>query len=108
LGQRQQGASRAIAEAVQGNLQTWQQDVNPLVGLALAHPEQTTLDDLETVGLEVSEQEEQALLGRGQRAVFVDAKLACGTGFAIESPSCHMGLKGVLKGLNELPKLVWG
>ena len=78
----------------QGSLQSRQQDVNPLIGLALAHAEQASLDHLEAVGLEVREQEEQAILGRGQGAVFVDAKLAGGAGFAIESPQRHVGLEG--------------
>jgi hypothetical protein len=39
-------------------LQRRQQDVNPLIGFALAHPEQTSLDHLKAVGLEVGEQEE--------------------------------------------------
>jgi hypothetical protein len=57
LGQSRQGASRAIAEGAQGNLQSRQQHVNPLIGFALAHPEQASLDHLETVGLEGREQE---------------------------------------------------
>jgi hypothetical protein len=63
---------------------------------------------LEAIGLEVSEQEEQAILRCGQGASLIDAKLARGTGLAIESPQRHVGLKGVLKRLNQLLKLVQG
>jgi hypothetical protein len=58
LRELREGAGRGIAEGVEGGLQRRQQDVNPLIGFALAHPEQTSLNHLETVGLEVREQEE--------------------------------------------------
>jgi hypothetical protein len=89
-------------------LQGRQQDVNPLIGLALAHAEQTALNDLEAVGLEVREQEEQAIFGGGQGTVFVHGKLARGAGFAIESPPCHVGLEGIVKRRYQLLKLVEG
>jgi hypothetical protein len=55
LRQSRKGASRAIAKGAQGHLQSRQQDVNPLIGFALAHPEQASLDHLETVGLDYVE-----------------------------------------------------
>jgi hypothetical protein len=60
-----EGAGRAIAEGVEGGPQCGQQDVNPLIGFALAHAKQTSLDDLEAVGLEISQEEEQAIWRRG-------------------------------------------
>jgi hypothetical protein len=89
-------------------LQSRQQNVNPLIGFALAHPKQASLDHLEAVGLEVREQKEQAIFGGGQGAILVDAKLAGGAGFAIESPPPHVGLEGGLKGRYQLLKLVEG
>jgi hypothetical protein len=82
--------------------------VNPLIGFALAHAEETSLDDLEAIGLEVSQEEEQAILRRGQGASLIDAKLARDTGLAIESPEGHVGLERRLKGVNQLLKLVQG
>jgi hypothetical protein len=61
---------------------------------------------LEAVGLQVREQEEQAIVWRGQGAVFVHAKLAGGAGFAIEAPRGHMGLEGGLEGWEQLLKFV--
>jgi hypothetical protein len=51
LRQSRQGAVRGIAVGAERSLQRGQQDVNPLMGCALAHPEQASLDDLEGVGL---------------------------------------------------------
>jgi hypothetical protein len=42
------------------------------------------------------------------RAAFVHAKLTGGAGLAIESPQRHVGLEGILKGRDELRKLVQG
>jgi hypothetical protein len=42
-----QGTGRGTPESAQGHVQHWQEDVDPLIGLALAHAEQASLDDLE-------------------------------------------------------------
>jgi hypothetical protein len=78
------------------------------LALALAHAEQASLDDLETVGLEGREQEEEALFRGGQGTILVDAQWACGAVVAIESPLRHVGLEGGLKGRTQLLKLVEG
>jgi hypothetical protein len=80
--------------------------VDPLIGLALAHAEQTPLHHLEGIGLEVREQEKQPIFRRRQRAVLVHAKLASGPGFPIEAPRRHMCLERGLKGWDQLLKLV--
>src|SRR6266446_5245934 len=49
LGQGREGAGRGIAQGTQGREQRGEQDVNPLVGFALAHAEQAPLDYLEPV-----------------------------------------------------------
>jgi hypothetical protein len=65
---------------------------------ALAHPEQPPLYDLEGIGLQVDEDQQQAVLGRGQRTVLVGRVSSGDAGLAIETPKGHMGLKGCLKG----------
>ena len=42
-----QGTGRGIAEGAQGSQEHREQDVDPLIGFALAHAEQTSLDDLQ-------------------------------------------------------------
>src|SRR5262245_55327501 len=64
LRQSRKGTSRGIAEAAQRRLQSGQQDVNPLVGLALAHAAQAALNHVEVGGLEIREQEEQTIVWR--------------------------------------------
>ncbi len=82
--------------------------MNPLIGFALAHAEQASLDDLERVSLEVGGQEEQPILRRRQGAVLVDRKPAGGPGFPVEAPRGHPGLERLLKGRDQLLKLVEG
>jgi hypothetical protein len=80
--------------------------VDPLIGFALAHAEQTSLNDWQAVRLQVREQEEQPVFRRREGAVFVDGKLAGGAGFPIEAPHRHMGVERSLEGRNEKLKLV--
>jgi hypothetical protein len=82
--------------------------VDPLVGLALAHAEQASLDDLQRVGFQGDQNEEQPVFRRRQGAVFVDGKLAGGARFAIEASRGHMGLERGLEGRKQLLKLVEG
>jgi len=79
--------------------------VNPLIGFALAHPEQASLDHWEAVGLQGREQEEQPVFGGRQGTVLVHAKLASGAGLPIEAPRRHVRLEGGLEGRDELLKL---
>src|SRR2546426_10418925 len=78
------------------------------MGFALAHAEQASLHHLEGGGLQGGEQEEQPVFRRRQGAVFVDGKLASGSGFPIKAPRGHMHLKCRLKGRDQLLKLVEG
>src|SRR5438128_475092 len=52
-GQGREGAGRGIPEGAQRCQQHRQKDMNPLIGFALAHAEQTSLDHLECVGFYV-------------------------------------------------------
>jgi hypothetical protein len=65
LGEGRQGPGRGIAEGAQSRQQGGQEDMNPLIGFALSHAEQASLDDLEAVRLQVREDEEQAIFWRG-------------------------------------------
>src|SRR3954454_20227665 len=65
--QSREGTGGSIAEAAQRRKQRRQQDMDPLVGFALAHAEQPPLSHLNGVGLQVGEQEEQAIF-RGSMA----------------------------------------
>jgi hypothetical protein len=72
----------------------------------LAHAEQTSLDHLEGVGLQIREDEEQPLFRGRQGAVLVHAKLAGGPGFPIEAPLVHMCVERGLRGRDQELKLV--
>ncbi len=106
LCQGRQQAGRGIAEGAQGRQQGGQEDVHPLMGLTLSHAEETSLDDLKAVRLQVREEEAQAIVRRGERAVLVDGKLTRRPGCPIEAPRGHMRLERRLKGRDQLPKLV--
>jgi hypothetical protein len=82
--------------------------VDPLIGFALPHAEQTALHYLKGVSLQVGEDEEQPIFRRRQGAVLVYAKPAGSPGFSIEAPRAHMRLKRDLKRRDELVKLVEG
>jgi hypothetical protein len=82
--------------------------VNPLMRFALPHAEQTSLDHLEAVRLQIREHEEQPIFWRRQGAGLVHAKLPGGAGFPIEAPRGPMRLKRRLKGWDQLLKLVEG
>src|SRR5215510_2591611 len=80
--------------------------MNPLIGFALPHAEQTSLHDLEGIGLQIREDEEQPIFRRRQRTVFVDGEPAGGPRFPIEAPRRQMRLERRLKGWDEELKLV--
>jgi hypothetical protein len=65
---------------------------------SLAHPEQASLNHLEGVGLQISEQEEQPIFRRRQRASVIDGKPAGSPGSAIKAPHRHVRLKCRLEG----------
>ena len=82
--------------------------MNPLMGLALAHPEQPPLDHLKGIGLQVDQDKQQPILGGRQRTVLVGRVSAGGARRPIEAPFGHMGLERGLKGRDQLLKLIHG
>jgi hypothetical protein len=78
------------------------------LAFALAHAEQASLHDLERIGLQVDQNEEQPIFRRRQGAVLIDDKLADGPGFPIEAPHRHMRVERGLEGWHQLLKLVKG
>jgi hypothetical protein len=82
--------------------------MNPLMGFALAHPEQPPLHDLERVRLQVDQDKQQPILGRGQRAVLVRRVPASGARLSIEAPLRHMSLECRLEREDQMLKLLDG
>jgi hypothetical protein len=80
--------------------------VNPLIGFALAHAEQAPMHHLARRGLEVDQNEEQAIFRRRERTVLVDREPAGGPRFPIETPRGEMRVERGLKGRDEELKLV--
>src|SRR5262249_16106800 len=76
------------------------------IGFALAHAEQASLDHLEGIGLEVDQNEEQAIFRRRERTVFVHREPAGGPRFPIEAPRGKTRMERGLKGRDEALKLV--
>jgi hypothetical protein len=82
--------------------------MNPLMGLALAHAEQPSLDDLEWIGLQIDQETQQAILRHRQRTVLVSRIPPGRARLPIEAPVGHVALKRGLKGWDQLPKLGHG
>jgi hypothetical protein len=80
--------------------------VDPLIGFTLGQAKKASLHDLERVGLEIREEKEQAVFGRGQGAVLIDRKAARRAGRPIKAPDGHMGLEGGFKRRHEELKLL--
>jgi hypothetical protein len=59
-----EGTGGGIAEGAERRQQHREEDMDPLVGLALAHAEQASVHHLEGIGLEVDQNEEQAIFRR--------------------------------------------
>jgi hypothetical protein len=72
--------------------------MNPLMGCALAYPEQPPLHHLKGIGLQVDQEKQQPILGRGQGTVRVGRVPTGGARSSIEAPFGHMGLERGLKG----------
>jgi hypothetical protein len=79
--------------------------MNPLMGLALAHPEPPPLHDLQGIGLQVDQEKQQPILGGRQWAVLVRGVAAGSARLPIEAPCGHMRLERGLKGRDYLLKL---
>src|SRR5215831_4347606 len=80
--------------------------MDPLIGFALAHAEQASLDHLERVSFHIGQNKHEPILRGRQWTVLVHAKPAGRPGLPIEAPCRHMGLECRLKGRDELLKLV--
>jgi hypothetical protein len=80
--------------------------MNPLMGFALTHAEESSLHDLERIGLQIDEDKQEPILGRRQRAVAVGGVPTGGAWLSIETPCGQMGLEGGLKRGHSLPKLL--
>jgi len=78
------------------------------MGLALAHAEQPSLDDLERIGLQIDQEKQQPILRRRQRTILVGRVPPGGARFPIEAPVGHVALERGLKGWDQLLKLVEG
>ena len=76
------------------------------MGLALAHPEEPSLHDLERICLHIHQDEQEPILRRGEGTVLVGRIPTGGAWLPIEAPEGHMGLEGGLKGRDDLLKLV--
>jgi hypothetical protein len=82
--------------------------VDPLIGFALDHAEQTPLHHLEGVGFEVDQDEQEPVFWGREGAVFVDGKPARRPRFPIHPLRRHPGVERGLKGRDQLLKLVLG
>jgi hypothetical protein len=82
--------------------------MNPLMGLALAHPAEPPVHHLERGGLQVDPDQQQPVLGGWQRTMLVGRVAPGDPRLPVEAPSGHMGLERGLKGQDQLPKLLHG
>jgi hypothetical protein len=106
LGQGGQGTGGGIAEGTQGRQEDGQEDVNPLIGFPLHHTEQAPLDDLERIGFEGDQDEQEPIFRRRQGAVFIHDKPTSSPRLPIHPPHGHPGVERGLEGWDELLKLV--
>jgi hypothetical protein len=108
LGQRRQGPAAGIPQGTQRGLQHDEQDVKPLSGLALVHPEQPSLHHLEGIGFQGGPDTQQPLFGRRQRTARVGSLPAGRARLPIEAPLGHLGVKGGLNRRDQASKLIQG
>ena len=69
LGQGYERAGRGIAESAQRRQQRGQEDVAPLIGFALDHPEQAPVHYLKRRGFQVGQDKQQPVFGCPQGTV---------------------------------------
>ena len=108
LGQLCHRPAWGIPQGAQRGAQDHHQDVNPLVSLALAHPEQPPLGHLEGVGLQVDQDKQQPILRRRQGTVHRGRVPTGGARSSIEAPMGYMDLERSVKRRHQLPKLIHG
>lgn len=75
------------------------------MGLALAHPAQPPLHDLQGVGLQVDQKKPQPILWRRQWTVLVGGVPPGGARLPIEAPGGHMRLERGFTGRDQRLKL---
>jgi hypothetical protein len=78
------------------------------MSLTLAHAEQSSLDNLERIGLQVDQDTQQPILRGRQRTVPVGRVLPGHARLPIEAPGGHVALIRGLKGKDQLLKFVHG
>jgi len=105
LGQLGQGTGGGIPQRPQRRPQDDQEDVDPLMGLALAHPKEPPLHHLQRIGLHIDQEKQQPILRCGQGTVLVGRVPSGGARLPIEAPVGHMRLKRGLKGRDQALKL---
>ena len=72
--------------------------MNPLIGFALAHAEEAPVHHLERIGLEIDQNEKQAIFRRWQGTVLVDGEPASDARLPIEAPRGEMRVVRRLEG----------
>src|SRR5437660_7790539 len=82
--------------------------MDPLIGFALAHPEQAPLDHLERISFQVGKNEEQAIFRRRERTVLVHGAPAGRPRFSIEAPCRQMRLERGLERRDQVLTLCKG
>ena len=70
----------------QGGEEGGQEDMHPLMGVALAHAEHTPMPHLERRGFQINQNEAQPIFRCRERTGFIHGKLAGGPGLPIEAP----------------------
>src|SRR5882724_8677061 len=80
--------------------------MNPLVRLALVHPKQSSVYNLQGIGFQIDQDKEPPVLRRRQRTVLIGRVPAGGARLAIEAPGGHMSLESGLKRRNQLLQLL--
>ena len=78
------------------------------MGLALAHAEQPSLDNLERIGLPRDQEQQQPIRRRRQRTVVVGRLPPGGARLPIEAPVGHVALERGLQGGDQRLKLLHG
>lgn len=80
--------------------------MNPLMGLALAHPEEASLGDLQGIGVQVHQDEQQPILRGRQGTVLARGVPAGRARLPIKAPLGHMDLERRLKRRDSRLKLL--
>jgi hypothetical protein len=82
--------------------------MEPLIGFTLPQPEQAPVHDLQGVGFQVDQHEEQAIFRGRQGTDLIDGKAARRAKFAIQPPGGHPGVERRLEGRDQAVKLFTG